>query len=159
MNEHCWPRIGVGAVVLDGNRIVLVKRRYPPFENKWSIPGGHLKPGETIVEAGLRELREETSIEGRALGIIDVHELIMTGGERRVDRHYLLVDILVEPITKNPQPGSDALEASWFTLQEALQLDLTPSSRKLIEKIARQPIEDLLVFSTTITKCTNNKCT
>ena len=151
-----WPRIGVGAIVLRGDSILLVKRKYPPFQGYWSIPGGHLKPGETVFEGCLRELEEETGIRGRALGILDIHELIMLG-ENGVERHYLLVDVLVEYLEGEARASSDALEAKWFKLEEALGLELTPSTRKLLEKISRIDLDEALLMAPTLTKCRGEK--
>ncbi len=152
MGEKCWPRIGVGAVVIRGREILLVKRKYPPFKGKWSIPGGHLKPGETVFQAALRELLEETSVRGRALGIVDIHELVMEGGGG-VERHYLLVDVLVEYTGGSVEAGSDAEDAKWFAIEEALGADVTPSTRKLLEKLVRIDPDDLELMATTVTRC------
>lgn len=151
MASNTWPRIGVGAIVFRGTKILLVKRMYPPFQGLWSIPGGHLKPGETIYDAARRELLEETGIEAKPLGIADIHELIITSEDGSVERHYILIDVLLEYQGGEPRPASDALDARFIELREALEkLPLTPSSRKLLERIAANGAKVILRTTRTI---------
>jgi ADP-ribose pyrophosphatase YjhB (NUDIX family) len=132
------PEIGVGVVAVDdSSRILLVKRKYPPGAGKWSIPGGHLELGESLSEAAVRELYEETGIKGDPIGIVNIDELVVYDDEGGVKYHYVLIDILVKP--KNPlenaKPSSDALEIAVIPLRESLNLDITKTSRSLIEKL------------------------
>ncbi len=131
------PRVGVGSLVLRGDRILLIRRAYPPAEGKWSIPGGHVELGEGVLEAAARELEEETGLEGRPLGVVNVDDYIMYDGEGRVKYHYVLVTVLLDAPRGVPRPGGDALDAGFFSLDEAERLDLSPSTRGLIEKIRR----------------------
>lgn len=131
------PEVGVGVVVLDkGGRILLVKRRYPPGAGKWSIPGGHLELGESLYEAAIRELYEESGISGDPIGIVNIDELVVYG-DGKVKYHYVLIDVLVEPKVplENAKASSDALEVAIVPLNEATNLDLTRTSRSLIEKL------------------------
>ncbi len=128
------PQVGVGCLVLEGSRILLVKRAYPPGKGKWSIPGGHVELGEGLAEAAARELLEETGLEGEPLGVVNVDDAI-TVEDGRVKYHYVLVTVLMRPTGGSLRPGGDALEARFVDLLEALKLDLAPSVRGLIEKI------------------------
>ena len=70
--EH--PLIGVGSIIIDSDRVVLVKRAHPPIQGQWSIPGGVLEVGEMLREAAIREAREETGLivePGELLGVFD----------------------------------------------------------------------------------------
>lgn len=132
------PEVGVGAVVLDNmNRILLIKRKNPPGAGKWSVPGGHLTLGESIYNAALRELHEETGIEGIPRGIINIDELVEFDKEGKVRYHYVLIDVLIEPKSplENAKASSDAEEVGIFNVREAINLKLTKSTRSLIEKI------------------------
>ena len=128
------PLVGVGALVLRGGRILLVKRRYPPAQGRWALPGGHLELEESLLDAALRELQEETGLTGEALGVVNVDDLLIRDKEGRVEYRYVLVTVLVDA-QGQPKPGSDAEEARFFPLDEALNLPLTESTRGLIHKI------------------------
>ena len=131
------PILGVGALVTrekNGSlEILLVKRRYRPFENHWSIPGGHVEPGEPLFEAARRELLEETGVNAEPIGIIHVHELVAEGHNGLT--HYVLIDVLMRYSGGEPRAASDALEARFVPYYEALKLRLTPSARQFLEKL------------------------
>ena len=134
-----FPQVGVGAIVIEGDNILLVKRANEPGKDKWSVPGGHLKLGESLYEAAVRELREETGIEGEAIGIINIDEYVEYDGKIRY--HYVLIDVLIRNHTplSEARPGGDAKEVGIFQLSESLNLNLTRSTRSLIEKLLRRP--------------------
>ncbi|BEP17409.1 NUDIX hydrolase [Pyrofollis japonicus] len=132
------PVVGVGALVVrncGGSEleILLVKRKYKPFAGMWSIPGGHVEPGEPLLDAAKRELLEETGIEAEPLGIIHVHEVVAEGSKGVT--HYVLIDVLMGYRGGEPRAGSDALEARFVPYSEALSLELTPSARAFLEKL------------------------
>ena len=130
------PRVGIGSVVLEGDRILLVRRLNEPGRGKYSVPGGHLKLGESIYDAAVRELREETGLDSRPLGIINIDEYVEY--ESGVIRfHYVLIDVLLEALTplRHAKPSSDVDDVKVMELGEALKLRLTRSTRSLIEKI------------------------
>lgn len=111
------PLIGVGAVVLGGDEVLLVRRRHPPRQGEWSLPGGRQEWGETVADTLCREVREETGLVVRVLGLIDVVDLIERDGTTgRVERHYTLIDLLAEPVGGTARAGSDASEVGWFAL-------------------------------------------
>ncbi|ADI32369.1 NUDIX hydrolase [Staphylothermus hellenicus] len=121
--------VGVGAVVLVGDKILLVKRGNEPCRGCWSIPGGHLEYGESIGEAAHRELLEETGINARPLGIIYVDEILPSNSSRY---HFVLIDVLMD--TKymvEPKASSDALQARFYPLDN-LPKPLTPSTKRFI---------------------------
>jgi len=136
MRPH-GPVLGVGALVTRGSgddlEVLLVKRRYSPFRGMWSIPGGHVEPGETILEAARRELMEETGIDAEPIGIIHVHELVAEGP--RGLTHYVLIDVLMGYRGGEPRAGSDALDARFVRYRDVFGLELTPSARQFLEKL------------------------
>ena len=127
------PLIGVGAIIVEDGRVLLVKRGHPPLAGKWSIPGGVLELGELLRQAAVREAREETGLAvetGEILGIFD--RLIRTGD--RVQYHYVLIDFLCRRIGGELRPGSDADEVRWFTPEEILSLKLPADTAEVIRK-------------------------
>ena len=130
------PVVGVGALVFRGGRILLVKRGNEPKAGQWSIPGGVVRLGESILDAAVRELEEETGVSGRPVGVVNVDEVVIRDGDK-VKYHYLLVTVLVEYLGGEPRPMSDAVDAGFYTIREALKMNLTDSVRGLLEKIKK----------------------
>lgn len=113
------PQLCVGAVVVDDERLLLIRRGHGPAAGEWAVPGGRVEEGEVLAEAVLRELREETTIEGVCGPLLGWVELI---GD---DHHYVVLDFtvtLLEP--QEPAAGDDAAEAAWVPLHEVAELRL-----------------------------------
>ncbi|HVO59869.1 MAG TPA: NUDIX hydrolase [Terriglobales bacterium] len=127
------PLIGVGAIIVEEGRVLLVKRGHPPLAGEWSIPGGVLEIGELLREAAAREANEETGLTvepGEILGVFD--RLIRTGD--RVQYHYVLIDFLCKRLQGELKPGSDADEVRWFKAEELPSLNLAPDTADVIRK-------------------------
>jgi len=133
------PQVGVGVVVFDERgRILLVRRGGSPGKGLWSLPGGKLEPGERIFEAAARELKEEVGIDAEPVAVLDVNELIVRRPGGELAYHYVLVCVLAKPRSLDVKPGSDALDAKFFELGEALaEKELSPSTRKFLEKLSK----------------------
>ncbi len=112
------PVVGVGAVLLDGARVLLVRRGQEPLKGQWSLPGGALELGETLETGIRREVREETGLEVEAIRIIEVLDRIARSEDGRVQYHYVLVDYLCRVTGGLLACASDAVEAKWATLEE-----------------------------------------
>ena len=128
------PVVGVGGVVVSGGRALLVRRGSPPLEGEWSIPGGMLELGETLIEGVERELAEETGMEVRVAGLIEVFERISLDAEGRPQYHFVVLDYLCEAIKGDGRAGSDAREIAWATDAELAQYSLTPAATRVIRK-------------------------
>ena len=96
--------------------VLLIRRGTPPRLGEWSIPGGRIEWGERAEAAALRELEEETGVEGEILGLLDVVDGLF--GER----HYVLVDYAVRWTSGEPRAGDDATEAAFWPAEEAIRL-------------------------------------
>lgn len=129
----CRVLVGVGSIVVVDGRILLVKRRYPPGEGLWSVPGGHLEPGEDVLEAAVRELMEETGVLGEPLGVVNVDGLRVSGDP---PRYYVLVDVMLRYVRGDPRPGGDAEDVMWADLRWAsTSREVAESTRGLAAKI------------------------
>lgn len=128
------PIVGVGAVIVEAGRVLLVKRRYEPLAGRWSIPGGTLELGETLEDGVAREMREETGLQIAVGPVIEVFDRIMFDAERRVRYHFVLVDYLCWPIGGDLQAGSDVDEAVLVDPQELDAYDLTVKAQAVIAR-------------------------
>jgi 8-oxo-dGTP diphosphatase len=124
MNAHPIPCVGV--VCLRGPEVLLIRRRNPPGEGQWSIPGGRLELGETLAQAALRELKEETGVEAELLGLIDVLDHFSDV------RQAVLIDYAARWTAGEPRPGDDATEARFIAVEEAVTLVDWEETRRVI---------------------------
>jgi mutator protein MutT len=129
-----YPRVGVGAVVLDGRRVLLVRRGGQPAAGKWSLPGGLVELGETTGEAVRREVEEECGIRVRLVGVAGVLDRVSHDDAGRVRYHWVLVDYVAVPESSGVTAGSDAAEARWVEVDEVERLDTTDG---LVDMIRR----------------------
>lgn len=129
------PLVGVGAIVVEGGRVLLVKRGKEPLLGEWSIPGGMLETGETLRQGVEREAREETGLVVRASELLGVFERVVPegGGESgRTLYHYVLIDFLCERISGDVCAGGDAADARWFTPEEVAKIPLAADTASVI---------------------------
>lgn len=129
------PSVGVGAVALTGGRILLVRRGKPPYEGRWTLPGGTLDFGEALQEALRREVLEETGLDARVGELAGIVEAIDPSG----GYHFVILDYFVEVPPNEPVPGDDVTEAKWVPLPEVAGLEVTP---RLIESLKRFGVLD-----------------
>lgn len=116
------PVVGVGAIVLAADQVLLIRRGRPPLLGAWSLPGGRLELGETLAEGCRREILEETGLRVRPLEIVATVDRIIPDAEGRVQYHYVVIDWLCLPEDSENQTaitcGDDACEARWISLAE-----------------------------------------
>jgi 8-oxo-dGTP diphosphatase len=128
------PLVGVGAIIIEGDRVVLVKRAHPPIQGQWSIPGGVLEVGEMVREAAVREAREETGLMVEPGELLGVYDRILRDPEQRVQYHYVLIDFLCRPVGGELLAASDAAEVRWFRREELPALQLAEDTLEVIAK-------------------------
>ena len=132
------PIVGVGAVVIDGDRVVLVKRANEPLKGEWSLPGGAVDVGETLEDAIRREVREETGLAVEVGPIVDVLDRIRYDLDGRVRFHYILVEFLCRPTGGELLCASDAADAAWADGPDLTRYDVAEATISVITKgIAR----------------------
>ncbi len=123
------PVIGVGAVIVDDGRILLVQRGNPPAQGLWAVPGGRVEPEETIREAVAREAEEETGLH------VDVGDLVWTGRVGGPYHDYLLFDFRARVVGGELAAASDAADARWVPLDEVEDLPIVGAMRDLLEAL------------------------
>ncbi len=141
------PRVGVGVVVAHRGRVLLIRRGRPPRAGEWSIPGGHLQPGETVEQAARREIAEETGIVLGPLLLVAVVDLMERDRRGHLQRHHLLVDFAAHAVGGSLRAGDDAAEACWLAPVEALERVAWGRTREVI----REGLRRLGVPLTTLT--------
>jgi len=129
------PRLSVGAVVLDarvrpeGPRVLLVRRKNPPLQGHWSLPGGRVELGEALADAVAREVLEETGVRVKRVGrLLDVLEL------REGAAHFVVLDYFCEPADYEVRAGDDASEASWVGAYDLAEYAVTPEVARVVSK-------------------------
>lgn len=128
------PLIGVGAIIIENDRVLLVKRAHPPIQGQWSIPGGVLEVGEMVREAAIREAREETGLIVEPGELLGVYDRILHDPEKRVQYHYVLIDFLCRVTGGQLQAATDAAEVRWFKRDELPALNLAEDTQDVIQK-------------------------
>ncbi len=131
------PQIGVGAVIWRGRDVLLVRRKKPPRAGEWSLPGGAQESGETVLEAVLREVREETGLQVAVLGLVDVVDAIFHDQKGSLEHHFTLVDFSARYIAGTAEAGDDASELAWVPYEMLPRYSLWSETSRIIEKSAR----------------------
>jgi mutator protein MutT len=128
------PRVGVGAVVVDAGRVLLVRRGKPPLAGKWSLPGGLLELGETTAEAVVREVAEECGLTIRVGEVAGILDRVVRDAEGRIRYHWVLVDYVAFVVSGTLCAASDADEAQWVEVDEVERLDTTDGLLDMIRR-------------------------
>jgi mutator protein MutT len=118
------PIVGVGAVVFDGASVLLARRAQEPAKGAWSLPGGAVELGETVLDALKREIREEIGIEIEVGGLIRVLDRILRDEGKRIRYHYVIVDYWGWKSSGEAKPGSDASDICFVPLKEIREKDI-----------------------------------
>jgi ADP-ribose pyrophosphatase YjhB (NUDIX family) len=128
------PLIGVGAVIIEAGRVLLIRRGTEPLLGEWSLPGGVLECGETLQEAVVREAREETGVVVEPGEMLGVYERVIRDEEGRVRYHYVLIDFLCHQAGGDARAGSDAADVCWFRRDELPPLNLASDASDVVLK-------------------------
>ena len=128
------PFVGVGAVIVDRGRVVVIKRRFEPLAGQWSLPGGAVDIGETLVECVAREMLEETGLVVEVGPVVEVFDRIIRDAAGGVQFHYVLVDYLCRPIGGELRAGSDVAEAVYAAPGELARFALADPATAVIRR-------------------------
>jgi ADP-ribose pyrophosphatase YjhB (NUDIX family) len=136
--------VGVGGVVIDGERVLLVRRGTEPARGEWSIPGGLLEVGETLAEGVVRELREETGLTVRVLELIEALDRIFTDSQEgqptpdglrpRPRYHYVILDYLCEVVAGEPTIREEITDLAFVSEVELEGYHLAPATMRVLHK-------------------------
>lgn len=130
--EH--PIIGVGAVIVAGGRVLLVRRDTEPLRGEWSVPGGMLELGERLRDGVRREVQEETGLEVEIGEVLEVFDSIFTDTLGHTQYHYVLIDYLCKPISGEARAGSDVSDARWVAPEALPAMNLRESIDQVVRK-------------------------
>ncbi len=128
------PILGVGAIIADSGRVLLVERGHDPLKGIWSLPGGVVEVGEYLKDAIRREVREETGLEVEPVSVVEVFERIMPDPKGRTEYHYVLIDYLCRVTGGRLQAESDVSDARWVPRAELASYQITEGTLGVIEK-------------------------
>jgi 8-oxo-dGTP diphosphatase len=135
------PVVGIGGVIIDHGRALLIRRGSEPLRGEWSIPGGTLELGESLEEGVVRELLEETGMKVRVLEFIEVFDriyaedgAIAAPDQKKPRFHYVIVDYLCERIGGEPSAGSDVTDVAFARENELGDYHLTETAVRILKK-------------------------
>jgi 8-oxo-dGTP diphosphatase len=145
MAETCtanspWPRSGASAAIFRGRDVLLIQRGKGALRGLWSLPGGHIEPGEAARAAALREIQEETAVEAALVGLLDIHEVLRHDEGGKLLAHYILIVFFGHWLSGEPTAASDAAAARFVPLDALDALPTTDGApafiRRAWEKLA-----------------------
>ena len=128
------PVVGVGAIIVCDGKILLEKRKGEPGKGKWSVPGGLVELGETVEEAVIREVKEETGLDVAEPKLIDVVDNIVRDENGGIKWHFVILDFFVKVRGGELRAADDAEEIRWVPLSEAEKYDLTKTFRSFLQR-------------------------
>ena len=130
--EH--PFIGIGAVIVRGDKALLVRHATEPLKDEWSVPGGILELGEKLRVGAAREALEETGLTVEVGEVLDVFDSIFPDADGRTQYHFVLIDFLCRPIAGEAKAGSDVSEVRWVKEDELAALKLREPIAEVVRK-------------------------
>jgi 8-oxo-dGTP diphosphatase len=132
-----WPRAAASIAVFRGRHVLLVERGKGPRRGIWSLPGGHIEPGETARAAALRELDEETGVGAELGGLLDVHDVIYKNAQGALTVHYVLCVFWGHWRSGEPRAGGDSADARFVPVGDIESWPLTPGGADLVRRAAQ----------------------
>ncbi|MBP8646047.1 MAG: NUDIX hydrolase [Syntrophobacteraceae bacterium] len=131
------PMVGVGAIIFQGNRVLLVQRGREPSYGEWSIPGGLVELGENLRDAVQREVREESGLEVEVEDLAVALDRVILDETQRIEYHYVLLDFLCRWTGGEPRAASDALHCAFVPLEDLARYRLTRGTEEAIHRVYR----------------------
>lgn len=135
------PTLAASTAVFRGPLVLLARRAANPGAGLWSLPGGRVEPGETLVEAAARELMEEVSVEADIVGLAAARDIIVRDREGGLKAHFVVLAHAARWRAGEPMPGAEAAEVGWFRLNEVAGLPTTDGLAEVVAQAARMVLE------------------
>lgn len=129
------PIVGVGAIICNDARILLIRRGREPSKGRWSFPGGGVELGETVHDAVCREALEETGLQVEVGDLVAIVDRILRDDTGRIQYHYVILDFLARPVGGILRPGDDAGDACWASLADLNDLDVTEQAKEIAQNL------------------------
>ena len=134
MNKNeIYPQVAVGAVVFKDDCVLMVKRSKPPAKGSWAVPGGKIRPGETMQQALVREIKEETGLDIQVGDIIYVFDVIQRDEKNEITFHYVIIDFLCELKGGQLKAGDDALDVKWISRQDIKEININEKTKTMLK--------------------------
>lgn len=144
------PVVAVGVVVIDDDRVLLVQRAKPPSVGRWTVPGGKVELGESLEEAALRELLEETGMTATLGPLVEVLDRVVRDDDGRIAYHFVILDFVGSDPRGTLCAASDSLDARFVPLAELDDYPLTDGLREVIARAkAAQAGETVMPYRAT----------
>ena len=128
------PVVAVGVLLLDGDRVLLVQRGRPPQVGRWTVPGGGVELGESLEEAALRELREETGLACTLGPVVEVLDRVVRDDGGRVEYHYVILDFFGSAPSGTLAAASDCADARWFPIADLASIQTTDGLAPVVQR-------------------------
>ncbi|MBB4303924.1 ADP-ribose pyrophosphatase YjhB (NUDIX family) [Rhodobium orientis] len=129
-----FPRLAASIAVWRGDEVLLVQRKKPPLAGVWSLPGGHVEPGETVAAAALRELGEETSVTAEVLGLVDIVDVIRRDRGGALEAHYAIASFCGRYVDGTAAPLDDAAAIRWTGFDALSTMNLTEGTEAIVRR-------------------------
>jgi mutator protein MutT len=128
------PVVGVGAIIVCNDKILLEKRKGEPGKGKWSVPGGLVELGETVENAVIREVKEETGLDVAEPQLIDVVDNIVRDENGEIKYHFVIIDYFLKVKGGELKAADDAEELRWVPISEVEKYGLTKTFRAFLKR-------------------------
>lgn len=137
-----WPRPAASAAIFRAGQVLIVERGKGAMRGIWSLPGGHIEPGEKAWAAALREVKEETNIDADLLGLADVHDVLIRDERGELSAHYVIAVYFGRWRGGEPVADADSRDARFVPVDQLGAFNMTPGAPAIIVR-ARQLLEAL----------------
>lgn len=129
-----WPRPAASAAIFRGDAVLIVERGKGALPGTWSLPGGHIEPGETARAAAVREIGEETGLAVVLSGLVDVHDAIIRNGDGVLTAHYVLTVFWGHCEEGTPKAATDVRDARFVPVSGIDGYRMTPGAQRIIRR-------------------------